>query len=95
MADHLKLDLSALEQLHRDLHSAAVEFRAGDAMSGALGEAVGQDDLKKAVHDFSSGWTKTRATLLDALDKMTSEAGAVHDTFDSLDESIASSVKGE
>ncbi len=94
MADHLRLDLGALEQLHRDLAAAAVEFRSGDQMSGALADAVGQDELRKAVHDFAGGWSRRRQSLLDALDKVTAEAGTIHDTFDELDGSIASSITG-
>lgn len=92
MGDTVKIDLGAMDQLHSDLARIAGEFRGADQVDSSLAEAVGEDTLKSAVHEFVAGWTKRRQKLLDSLDKVSAQADAIHDAFVDIDKGLADSL---
>lgn len=89
MSDQLRIDVGALDALWKDLCRASAVLGSAKYASSTLSEAVGHDDLKRRVEEFSGAWEHTRGTIVESMDAVWRQAKAIHETWVDADQQLA------
>lgn len=94
MSDHLRCDVTQLEEAAAQLDALGTAFqRAGDVADDARA-AVGHPRLAARVGEFADGWEVRREDLLEDmtyLAEMTHEAAS---TYRQVDDELAAGIEG-
>lgn len=90
----LKIDLSELDGLYRNLVIASSVLSSIAYTTEQMKAAVGHHNLQNRVGDFSRNWDHTRTTMIDAMDSMWAETKAVVEAFTQADQQLGAALKG-
>lgn len=93
MSDRLRIDMSELDQLWRDLCVVDARFSSIETSARDLGVAVGHPRLAGVIHHFESGWDEQRRKIVESMDTLWHQAKAVHQAFEKTDAALAEPLK--
>lgn len=92
MSETLRLDLSELEGLYKDLLNVSSSFSDIESVGQNLRDAVGHDGLGERVGQFGSGWDDRRKKIITSLDTIWHAVKAVETTFTDVDGKLANAL---
>lgn len=90
----LRIDLSLMDGLYKDLLQVSMAFTEIDTVSKNVANVVGHPALAERVGDFSGTWDDRRATIIESLDAVWKAALAIHKNFKELDQEMAAELSG-
>jgi hypothetical protein len=94
MAD-LLVDTDMLRSLDHSLKLIVDTLDGAEPMSRTTAGAVGDGDLAGVLIDFADDWEDTRSDMLDAVRSVSDAIHMISDAFDTLDETLVSSLLGK
>jgi hypothetical protein len=87
--DHIKVDLTALQDLAASLQVLTREFREAPHTVSDGAQDVGAHELVDALHDFATNWDVHRKKLTSAMEHVAKLAQQGHDAFLKTDSDLA------
>jgi alpha-D-ribose 1-methylphosphonate 5-triphosphate synthase subunit PhnG len=92
MADHLKVDSSALRELSTQLSTIATDIDGTQNAFLAGSFDIGSVSVVAALEDFERTWDVGRKRIHDDIDALGSMLSDSADTYDSTDQQIAQAL---
>lgn len=91
----LSIDGQRLGDLADRVRAVVSDLETSGARADEAAAYVGARVLERAIHDFSDGWSDSRAELVANVRALADYCDAVNQTFSDIDAQTAAKLRGE
>lgn len=93
MSADLLLSTAILQLIEDDLNLIRSEFDGADDFASDVAEATGDDELEDKVRDFATSWNDKRSDMVEQVDNLVAQVGAISQAFMETDSELARALE--